>query len=300
VNISATVVLAKASRSNILINWILLFATVATTFTTGYFLSEELVKIGAMPNQWVGGVAFSVAILVVLGMHEMGHKLTADKKGVDATPPYFIPGPPTMPGILGIGTFGAVIMQKSLPPNKDALFDIGANGPLLGFILATIMTAIGLVLSPILPITEPMSFLPSPLIFDLFAMFMINLPADRYILLHPIAFAGWVGMIVTMLNLLPAAMLDGGHVSRSLFGEKTRMVLTVLSFVMLILADFWPMALFLLFISMYKHPGPLDDVSGLSRSRKLLAVGLVVVFVLCSYVHYYIFYLLDLLRTIMF
>jgi membrane-associated protease RseP (regulator of RpoE activity) len=253
-----------------------------------------------MPNQWVGGAAFSVAILVVLGMHEMGHKLTADRKGIDATPPYFIPGPPTMPGILGIGTFGAVIMQKSLPPNKDALFDIGANGPLLGFVLATVITAIGLVLSPIFPITEPMDFLPSPLIFELFAMFMISLPADHYILLHPIAFAGWVGMIVTMLNLLPAAMLDGGHVSRSLFGEKARIVLTILSFVMLILADFWPMAIFLLFIAMHKHPGPLDDVSSLSRSRKLLAVGLVVVFVLCSYVHYYIFALLELLQTMIF
>ncbi|MEM4704425.1 MAG: site-2 protease family protein [Candidatus Bathyarchaeia archaeon] len=288
-------------KSNILVNWILFFATIATTFFTGYLLSQGLVEKGALPNQWIGGAAFSVAIMVVLGMHEMGHKLTADREGIDATPPYFIPGPPPIFGFLGIGTFGAVIMQKSLPPNKDALFDIGANGPILGFILAAIMSAIGLLLSPVLPITDPnMGFLPSPLIFELFLAFMIRPPQNHYILLHPIAFAGWVGMLVTMLNLLPAAMLDGGHVSRSLFGEKMRTVLTVLSFAMLILADFWPMAIFLLFISMYKHPGPLDDVSGLSRGRKLFAVGLIAVFVLCSFMHYYVLFLLEVLQRFMF
>jgi membrane-associated protease RseP (regulator of RpoE activity) len=191
-------------------------------------------------------------------------------------------------------------MQKSLPPNRDALFDVGANGPIVGFVLAAIISAVGLMLSPILQIdpTKPMDFLPSPLIFQLFAMFVIHVPADHYILLHPVAVAGWVGMIVTMLNLLPAAMLDGGHVSRSLFGEKARLALSVLSFVFLILEDFWPMAFFVIFLSMYKHPGPLDDVSSLSTSRKILAVGLVMVFVLCSYLYYYVFYLLELLQKL--
>jgi membrane-associated protease RseP (regulator of RpoE activity) len=101
--------------------------------------------------------------------------------------------------------------------------------------------------------------------------------------LHPVAFAGWVGMVVTMLNLLPAAMLDGGHVARSLVGEKTRSILTFLSILLLILVGFWPMAFFVLFISMYKHPGPLDDVSSLSASRKLLTIVLIVIFVLCSF-----------------
>jgi membrane-associated protease RseP (regulator of RpoE activity) len=186
--------------------------------------------------------------------------------------------------MLGIGTFGAVIMQKSLPPNKDALFDVGANGPIVGFVLAVIVSIVGLLYSPMFPIpAEPPGFLPAPLIFEFFAIFVVRLPTDYYILLHPVAFAGWVGMVITMLNLLPAAMLDGGHVARSLVGEKTRSVLTFLSILLLIVSGFWPMAIFVLFISMQRHPGPLDDVSSLSTSRKLQTIGLIVVFILCSF-----------------
>ena len=264
--------------SNIMVNWILFFATIGTTFLTGYMLSGDLA------NPLVGGATFTIAIMAILGTHEMGHKLTADKKGIEATPPYFIPGPPAFPGFLGIGTFGAVIMQKSLPPNKDTLFDVGASGPIVGFILAAIVSVVGLLFSPIYPIPpKPPGFLPAPLIFELLAIFVVKLPPDHYILLHPVAFAGWVGMIVTMLNLLPAAMLDGGHVARSLVGEKTRKILTLLSILLLILVGFWPMAFFILFISMYKHPGPLDDVSSLSTSRKLLTIVLIAIFVLCSF-----------------
>jgi membrane-associated protease RseP (regulator of RpoE activity) len=263
--------------SNIMVNWILFFATIGTTFLTGYMLSGDLT------NPLVGGATFTIAIMTILGTHEMGHKLTANKKGIDATPPYFIPGPPALPGFLGIGTFGAVIMQKSLPPNKDSLFDVGASGPIVGFVLAAIVSLVGLLYSPIHPPPMPEGGLPAPLIFHLFLGFVVKLPPDYYILLHPVAFAGWVGMVVTMLNLLPAAMLDGGHVSRSLVGEKTRNVLTFLSILLLVLEGFWPMAFFILFISMYKHPGPLDDVSSLSASRKLLTIVLIVIFVLCSF-----------------
>jgi len=266
-----------AKPSNILVNWVLFFATIATTFITGYMLSGDLI------NPLIGGASFTIAIMAVLGTHEMGHKLTADKKGIEATPPYFIPGPPPIFGILGIGTFGAVIMQKSLPPNKDGLFDVGASGPIIGFILAVIVSIVGLLYSPIYPPPIPGGGLPAPLIFDLFLSFVVKLPPDYYVLLHPVAFAGWVGMIITMLNLLPAAMLDGGHVARSLVGEKTRSALTFLSILLLILVGFWPMAFFVLFISMYKHPGPLDDVSSLSTSRKLLTVVLIAIFVLCSF-----------------
>ena len=279
--------------SNIMVNWILFFATIATTFITGYMLSGDLT------NPLIGGATFTIAIMAVLGMHEMGHKLTANKKGIEATPPYFIPGPPPIGGYLLIGTFGAVIMQKSLPPNKDALFDVGANGPIVGFVLALIVSIVGLLFSPIFPLTgTEEGFLPAPLIFLIFTSTVVNLPLDSYIKLHPVALAGWVGMIVTMLNLLPAAMLDGGHIARSLFGEKTRGVLTALSIISLVFVS-PPMAIFVLFLSMYKHPGPLDDVSGLSTSRKLLAIVTVIIFVLCSFLHYLVFILLDLLSGLM-
>ena len=267
-------------KSNILVNWALLFATIGTTFATGYILSTDLV--GTTPL--VGAVSFTVAIMAILGTHEMGHKLTANRNGVEATPPYFIPGPPPIGELLGIGTFGAVIMQKSLPPNRDALFDVGSSGPIVGFIIALIATIVGLMISPIRPITGTESFLPSPLIFDLLATFLIKLPANHYISLHPVAFAGWAGMLVTMLNLLPAGQLDGGHAVRSVLGEKTRTILAVLSVLLLVVEGFWPMAFFVVLMLMYRDPGPLDDVSGLSNGRKLVAIGLVAIFILCSFI----------------
>ncbi|MDI6690917.1 MAG: site-2 protease family protein [Candidatus Bathyarchaeota archaeon] len=288
-----------AKPINIMVNWILFFATIATTFVTGYMFSEDLI------NPIIGGATFTIAIMAILGMHEMGHKLTANKSGIEATPPYFIPGPPPI-GFFSTGTFGAVIMQRSLAPNKDSLFDIGASGPTISFILAMIATIIGLPLSHPGWIPKDKPTLPVPLVFDLlewafpFLMPPIQTqpPGSDYIpviYLHPVAIAGWVGLIVTSLNLFPAAMLDGGHVSRALFGEKTRTVLTLLSVIALIYVSF-PMAVFVLFMSMYRHPGPLDDVSSLSKGRKLLTVILVVILVLSSFFHYLLFALLELLR----
>jgi membrane-associated protease RseP (regulator of RpoE activity) len=264
-------------KSNVLVNWVLFFATIATTFVTGYLLS------GGITDSYVGGAAFTVAIMAVLGMHEMSHKLSANKHKIEATPPYFIPGPPAFAGFLGIGTFGAVIVQKSLPPNRDALYDVGSSGPMIGFVIALIVSIIGLKLSPLLPATGDESFLPVPLIFELFAMFLVKIPSNYVLALHPVAFAGWVGMVVTMLNLLPAAMLDGGHVARAVFGEKTASILTWLSIIYLVFSGFWPMAFFVLFISRSRHPGSLDEVSALSTGRKILSVLLVVILVLCSF-----------------
>jgi Zn-dependent protease len=269
----------QVKPSNAYINYGLLLATVATTFTTGYFYSPKMI------NPVVGGATFAAAILAVLGTHEMGHKLTANRKGVEATQPYFIPGPPPF------GTFGAVIMQKSLPPNKDALFDIGADGPIVGFITATIVSIIGLtLLIPVekVPGTIP---LPVPLLWLGLVRLLLSLklmpsagPNQDYAV-HPVAFAGWAGIIVTMLNLLPAAMLDGGHVSRSIAGEKLRLVLTALSIIFLIFEGeaFYAMAILVLLMAMYRHPGPLDDVSGLSNGRKIVAIGLVAIFILCIF-----------------
>jgi len=277
--------------SNILVNWLLLFATVGTAFAAGYLLSE------GFTDPLIGGATFTVAIMAVLGMHEMGHKLTANRRGIEATPPYFIPGPPPF------GTFGAMIMQKSLPPNKDSLFDIGASGPICGFLVAVVATIVGLPYSSYDWVPSNTPTLPAPLFFRLFARFLLPPPPINghqpgYMLvvtLHPVALAGWIGFFVTMLNLLPAAMLDGGHVARSLFNEQTRSILTALSIVFLAIVS-WPMALFVLFLSMFRHPGPLDDVSGLSRSRKILFVILVVIFVLSSSLYDIFYSLIDLLR----
>lgn len=259
-----------------IINIILLIATIGTTFVSGYLLSLGL-KDYVYLDPYVGAVEFTVAILAILGAHEMGHKLTSDRHKVDATYPYFIPGIPP------IGTFGAVIQQKSLSPNKDALFDLGASGPVIGFVVAVFVTAIGIWLSPI-TVPDPSKTVPltTPLLFDLLGVALAKVPpAGKSLLVHPVAFAGYVGMIITTLNMLPTGMLDGGHTVRSLLGEKPRWVLTFLSLALLLAFGYWLMFFLVLFFSFVKHPGPLDDVSKLSNGRKILALFLIAIFVLC-------------------
>jgi membrane-associated protease RseP (regulator of RpoE activity) len=268
--------------SNTLINWALFFATIATTFVTGYMLSPSQI------DPLIGGFSFTVAVMAVLGIHEMGHKITANRKGIDATLPYFIPGPPPLLG--GFGTFGAVIMQKSLPRNRDALFDVGADGPIAGFIIAVIVSIIGLTLlipGPSVPNTSSigvpiMWYVLEPLlrILNIFP----KAPHGYDLFLHPVTFAGWVGMLVTTLNLLPVAMLDGGHVARSVLGENRapRLALAAFSIVYLVAEGFIPMAFLVVLMLSFRHPGPLDDVSALSVGRKLVAIGLVAIFILCA------------------
>ena len=266
--------------SNPKIYWILFVATIATTFVTGYFLLPPEAGL----NPFVAGAVFSASIMTVLGLHEMGHKVTANRKKVEATSPYFVPGPPPL------GTLGAVIVQKSLPPNRDALFDIGSNGPIAGFIVALVFSVVGmtLLIPTTIPASEqglsliPLSWIPLQEALSRLHLVPALVGTNNGWFLHPVAWAGWAGMVVTMLNLLPAAMLDGGHVARSIVPDKLRYVLTIVSVATLLLAgsEFWVFAFIVIFMSTFRHPGPLDDVSGLSRSRKLVTIGLIAIFVL--------------------
>ncbi len=277
----------KAGRSRPIINVVLLLVTVATVFVTGYLLSLGLVEDAPEYgfNPWVQAAGFTLALLGILGVHEMAHKLAANHHKMMATLPYFIPGPP----FLGIGTFGAVIVQKETAPNRDALFDIGASGPIAGFAVAILVTAIGLWLSPIVGFDQPLpnTIEPLPVMMWMMNVFVRQpaIPpsgAYHYILLHPVAFAGWIGIFVTLLNLLPTGMLDGGHTLKSIINnDLVRSVFTVVSVLVLLLFGQYVMLALVLFLSMYKHPGPLDDVSSLSPSRKLVAVSLLAIFAVC-------------------
>jgi len=246
-----------------IVNIALFFATLGTVFISGYYQSADI----------LGALLFTGAIMAILGSHEMGHKLLADKHDVEATYPYFIPGIPP------IGTFGALIRQKALPPNRDALFDIGFTGPITGFIIAAIVTIIGIQLSVRVPLEPDALYIPVPLLFQFIVTLFPPSGTGGAIQLHPVAFAGWVGMVVTMLNLVPSGMFDGGHVARSLMGSKAHQIISYLGIALLVVI-WWPMAILALFFSAAKHPGPLDDVSKLTNSRKLGAIGLVAVFIL--------------------
>ena len=264
----------KPSRT--IINIVLFFATLCSVLIAGYVQSGTLIET----------VTFAAAILAFLGSHEMGHKLLADKHHVEASYPYFIPGIPP------IGTFGAVIQQKSLPPNRDALFDIGSTGPIMGLLVAIVVTIIGFPLSTYTWIPPDSVTIPAPILYTLIGELFQPLgslppaPPGNFIpviTLHPIAFAGWVGMLVTMLNLVPAGMLDGGHATRTFLGERARSILSylVIAFLIILGPMFYPMAMIAFFFSMQRHPGALDDVSGVSTRRKLTAILLIVIFVVC-------------------
>ncbi len=254
----------KPSRN--IINIALFFATLGTVFLSGYFARA--------PPDITGAVMFTGAIMAILGSHEMGHKLIADKHTVQATYPYFIPGLPP------IGTFGAVIQQKSLPPNKDALFDLGSAGPIAGFIVSVVVALIGVQLSTVTnQLPSGATSIEVPLLFQFIIMLVPPSGQGSWILLHPVAFAGWVGMVITMLNLVPVGMFDGGHVARSLIGKRAHRIISYLGILLLVII-WYPMAFIALLFSFQKHPGPLDDVSQPSTLRKLAAVGLIVVFIL--------------------
>jgi hypothetical protein len=266
----------KPSRN--IINIALFFATLGTVFTSGYFYSLNI----------LGALLFTGAIMAILGSHEMGHKLLADKHDVEATYPYFIPG---LPLPWGIGTFGALIKQKSLPPNRDALFDIGFTGPLMSFLISLPFLAIGFLFSSYewIPKGSPSS--PPSLLLMLIQLLgfqpLGEIPPvptvvgdfNLVINLHPVALAGWIGLLVTLLNLVPSGMFDGGHVARSLVGPRAHQILSYLG-IALLLPIAWPMAILALFFASVQHPGPLDDISKISSLRKVVTILLVIVFIL--------------------
>lgn len=271
----------ETPRHSLLWNFILLLATIATVTFAGYLFTTssvyEIVDPLFSRYRILHLLAYVSSIFFVLGIHELGHKIACLKHNLRSTPPYFIPGPPTIGG-----SFGALMIQQSPILNRDQLFDLGLLGPLLGFVASIIITISGFSLSYIIPrelanvLKEQgaVAELPlEPLLFALIRMGLLSLSQaqpDHVVLIHPIAFAGWVGMLVTFLNTLPVGQLDGGHVARALLGQRGHGIASLLAIVIMIVTGFLPMAILALLIFLRGHPGPLDDVSPLSRSRKIL------------------------------
>ncbi len=266
----------KGSRLNW--NLILLLTTLGTTLWAGYQFSLPLVEKGLLDNPWEAAFSFSLGLLAILGCHEMGHKLMADRRGIRATFPYFIPVP------FFLGTFGAIIKMKTRPYDRNALFDVGAAGPIAGFIALIPLTILGVYWSFPLAVENMQEFmvLPSPILFNWLSESIANIPQGGDLLLHPLALAGWVGMIITTLNLLPVAMLDGGHISRALFGSKFHWLISFIGVGITFLLGYWLFGMLILLFAMRRHPGPTNDVIPLSKGRKLLSLGLLGVLLICA------------------
>ena len=192
--------------------WMVVHEATKTAVEPWVFLQQVLQH----PAILYKGIGYAGAIMLILLAHEMGHYLACVYYKIDATLPFFIPAP-----IVGTGTFGAFIRIGSPFPNRKSLFDVGIAGPLAGFLVALPFLYIGLKWSIQVPMDQvdpSAGYFGEPLIFQLFASFMLN--PDMVTYLHPIGFAVWFACLATALNLLPIAQLDGGHVSYALFGKR--------------------------------------------------------------------------------
>ena len=231
---------------------------------------------------FVGGFLYSLAIMTILFAHEMGHYLMTRKYGIPSTLPFFIPFP-----MEPFGTFGAIIKMKGVIINKRALFDIGVAGPLCGFAVALPFIIAGILMSKVQVVIggEHYQRLGDPLLFTLIqSIFIGKIPQGLDLVLHPFAYAGWVGLFVTALNLLPVGQLDGGHVVYAVFGNKSKSVSRVSITLLALLAIFynpgWLTLVILLLIFGRRHPQPYDTETPLDSKRKFIACIVLVIFIL--------------------
>ena len=262
----------------------------------------------AMLRSIFTGWPFALSMLGILLAHEFGHYLVSRYHKTPATLPYFIPFP-----FSPLGTMGAAILMKGIPKNKRILFDIGVAGPLAGMVIAIPVLFLGLSLSSLDTVqASANSFIEGNSLIYLFAKFAIFhkfLPEPatygslspflywlRYfftgqpspiggtdVFIHPVAFAGWAGLLVTALNLVPAGTLDGGHVVYALFGEKARKAFPYIIGLMAVLGIFWSgwwLWAFLLFWLGRVNAETLDQITPLDANRRTLAVVVIILFLL--------------------
>ena len=226
-------------------------------------------------------ILYAVVLLGILLGHELGHFLTCRYYNIDATLPFFIPAPTL------IGTMGAFIKIRSPITRKRQLFDIGVAGPLTGFILAVPTLLVGLSLSKVVaPLPKEGSFiLGEPLLLKIFSSLLFRgVPPDSDMILHPIAFAGWVGILVTALNLFPIGQLDGGHVFYALLGKKSHKYSRYILFAFIFMGIFfwigWLVWALLISVMGLKHPTILDEDTPLSPRRQIIGVAVLLIFIL--------------------
>jgi membrane-associated protease RseP (regulator of RpoE activity) len=257
---------------------VLLLATILTTLVVGAWMegADPL----SDPAALRAGVPFSASLLLILGLHELGHYLTARAYGVEVSLPYFIPLP-----LPPMGTMGAIIRMQSPIPNRRVLFDIGIAGPLAGLVAAFPVLVIGLMYSPVLPLKGVVLQEGNSLAY-LALKWLIKGPIpDGYdVSLHPMALAGWLGLFVTALNLMPLSQLDGGHISYAALGAHFRRVvwLFIGMLVLFYAVSRWEGWLLWIVVSIVlglRHPAPLDDLTPLDGTRRALAVAALLVFV---------------------
>ncbi len=263
------------------VNIIFLVATLITTILAGTlewggFADVSSKDLFAPNTILMGTVTFALPLMAILGVHELSHYFAAKRRKVAASLPFFIPSIPPL------GTFGAFISLREPIPNKKTLLEIGVAGPLAGFLLTIPIGILGLILTNDAAKLAPVNIPPSgglgvvfPLMYD-WLEYLVPLHGDY--LLHPTAFAAWVGFLVTALNLLPVGQLDGGHVARALLGSNSRYLSWVTIAIMIGLGltglyiGWLLFAILILFLGV-RHPPPLNDMTKLDVKRKAIGIA---------------------------
>jgi len=274
---------AESETPKMWLHWLLFVLTIATTTWAGALHAG--VNLLQQPERFTVGLPYSLGLLLILGAHELGHYFTARYHKIRVTPPYFIPVP------FALGTFGAFIKIKSLTPNRRALFDVAVAGPLAGLVFAIPALFIGigqskLVLGNPSPDTVQGGMqmmhggmqIGSSFMMAILAKLALGASAEQghLLQLHPLAFAGWLGLLVTALNLLPIGQLDGGHMAHAMFGSRKGHAISVVALVSLFaLALFvWPglmmWAFIVFFIAGTRDTPAANDVTPVAGPRKLL------------------------------
>ena len=255
------------------INIILLIATLITTIYVGtvYLYAGYFGLTKVTPIDYLYGfVYFSLPLMVILGSHELGHYFTARRNNVAASLPFFIPAPPPF------GTMGAFISLRDPIPDRKTLIKIGAAGPIVGFIMSIIIGIIGAYLGQV---QKPVNVTNSQVEYEIMLPFIYSiLPFLNAHYVHPVAFAAWIGFLVTAINLFPVGQLDGGHISRGLLGEKSKYLSYTFLMLLILLGLFnisWIFFAVIVIILGLNHPPPLNDIS--KPSYKELTIGAIAI-----------------------
>ena len=268
----------------------ILFAIVISfVMIDGYYRTSGTNSIVEIGDPLEMAAVYTLSLLGILGIHELGHIIAAKAHGLKTTWPYFIPGLP----VIGIPTFGAFIQSKGLTINREILFDVAIAGPIAGLVIAIIVSMYAAYTAPILdPEIAAGLFEDSRLIkwnqgeplLMTASLALFGKGGSGYeVIMTPVMFAAWIGFLITFLNLLPAWQLDGGHMARTLLGVKLHRYATYGSMAILVLLNYWLMAILILIMSTRSPSAmPLDDVSPLSKNRKLAYIGIIVLAILCA------------------
>jgi len=266
----------------------ILFAIVVSfVMIDGYYRTEGANAIVYIGDPFETAIFYTLSLLGILGIHEAGHLVAAKMHKIKTTWPFFIPGIP----VYGIPTFGAFIQSRSLTINRDILFDIAIAGPIAGLVIAIIVSIFGAYTSPVIGSEMFAELSQNNSLIELNENILMTATLALFgkggegseVIMSPILFAAWIGFLITFLNLLPAWQLDGGHIARTMFGAKWHKIATYASMGVLVLLGYFIMAMLILVLNS-RSPGvtPLDDISPLSKNRKIMYVVVIILAILCA------------------